>query len=357
MVETRAVLVVDDERERLDPFAAAIGERLAGAVQVETWLPHANEDPLQRFAEEAEKGLALIVTDQDLTKSGLGLLGSSITTWAQDLFIPVCNFSRQQQRKLPRESNFFELRVPSGYNDQGRADYVARIYDGFGRLRSFIADAGVTRPTAALLAGAMGLPALEDDVAPYLASVASANTSFMQAVLNAETRPSEAERIEVLAFIFGHVIINAILEYPGPIMSAAVLASYCAVSESMSAELATVFAAAEYVGPFATEGTYFQRRIVDKLIDEFARDTTATEFAEADQYTRGVIESKLGSVAPHTCQRCGGTRGGYWCPLTRRAVCIRNDCSVPSNAWIPRGATLCRFEKNHYEELAPLLGE
>lgn len=356
MSDARDVLVIDDELERLDPLVASVRSVLGESVGVRPWQPVAGEDPLERFDSLVAAGIALIATDQDLTKSRLGLLGSSVTAWAQDRFIPVCNFSRKPERRLPRERNFFELRVPPEPDESARAAYIARIYWGFERIRRFISSADDGRPTTQLLAGAMGVPQLEDDVAPFLTSVGSANSSFMQTVVMGEERPTEVDRVNLLTFILGHVLVNAVLEFPGPILSRATLAAYCAVSEDMADDLAQLFAEAAYNGPFSAPGAYFQRRLVDRQIDSLADDFD-DEPDEPDQYTRIVVERALGSVRPHGCSRCGGTRGGYWCPFTRRAVCNRSDCSVASNAWIPRGATLCRVEHDYFEELAPLLGE
>lgn len=354
MSDARDVLVIDDELERLDPLVAAVRSALGEGVGVRSWQPTADDDPLARFDLEVDAGVALIATDQDLTKSRLGLLGSSVTSWAQDRFIPVCNFSRKPERKLPRERNFFELRVPAEPDEDARAAYIARIYRGFERMREYVGSADVGRPIAQLLAGAMGVLQLEDDVAPFLTSVASANSSLMQTM--GDARPTEVDRVNLLTFILGHVLVNAVLEFPGPILTRATLAAYCAVSEGMADDLAQLFSEAVYGGPFSAPNAYFQRQLVDRQIDSLAQDMKG-EPDEPDEYTRAVVERALGSVQPHGCGRCGGTRGGYWCPFTRRAVCNRSDCSVASNAWIPRGATLCRVEHDYFEELAPLLGE
>jgi hypothetical protein len=178
----------------------------------------------------------------------------------------------------------------------------------------------------------------------------------MQTMVMVEERPTAGERVSLLTFILGHVLVNAVLEFPGPILSRATLAAYCAVSENMSVSLAQLFDEAAYNGPFSVPGGHFQRRLVDWKIDSLAGEFDG-EAVEPDQYTRAVVERALGSVEPHGCSRCGGTRGGYWCPFTRRAVCNRSDCSVANNTWIPRGATLCRVEHDYFEELAPLLGE
>jgi hypothetical protein len=356
--EVRDVLVIDDEAERLETLATSLRVVLGDGIGVRTWLPEVGQEaPLERFDREVRAGLALIVTDDDLTKSRLGILGSSVTTWAQDKFIPVCNFSRKPERRLPRERNFFELRVPPQRDDENvRAEYIERIYRGFEHIRQYIGEADHGRPIAELLAGAMGLPQLSDDVAPFLMSIASANSSLMQAVLVEQGRPSDNERVDLLTFIFGHVLVNAVLEFPGPILSRRTLTAYCGVSEQMDDQMAHLFAEASYDGPFSMPSMYFQRRLVDRRIDELAKELTDAP-DEPDEYARAAVEQAIGSLLPHGCHRCGGTRGGYWCPFTQRAVCTRIDCSVVSNTWIPRGATLCRVEHDYFEELAPLLGD
>jgi hypothetical protein len=347
------IIVIDDEADRLDQLTAALTAELQGGAEVLPWMPKAGEDPLARFYEQLTDQVSLIVTDQDLTKTGLGLLGSSITTWAQDKFLPVCNFSRQPHRKLPRETNFFELRVPEG-DERTRAQYIARVFHGFEQLRNHFAAVDDRRPTAALLADAMGAPELQDDLAPFITSIGSANSTFRQVVAEA---PLEAtERGNFLAFLLGHILVNAVLEHPGPILTLPVLCAYCAVDSGAADRLAELFASAAYTGPFSAPGRHFMQRLVDRRVDELAGDLDAGPL-EVDQYNRAAVERQLGELPRHDCPRCDGERGGLWCPFTRHAVCNRSDCSVASTAWIPRGATLCRVEKNYFDEWSPLLGE
>lgn len=350
-----AVLVVDDEAHRLQQLADAIRLELGSDAGVKEWLPAANEDPLERFDSMVSDNVWLIATDQDLTKSGLGLLGSSVTAWAQDRFLPVCNFSRQARRLLPRERNFFELRVPRDLDELGRARYIARIFRGFADLRAFVAAFDDPRPTAELLAGAMGLPELQDDLAPFLTSVGSASSSFKQALV-ADGELDGQSLTDFLTFLLGHVIVNAVLEFPGPILPARALTAYCAVDQSASQALAELFSGAAYRGPFGGPSEYFVRSRVDARVDEIA-GAPVNELSEVDQYNRAAVEAAIGELARHGCTRCYGDRGGLWCPFTERAVCNRTDCSVASSAWIPRGATLCRIEKDHYDMWSPLLGE
>jgi hypothetical protein len=349
------ILVIDDESTRLIQLTDALQTELGEEAVVKAWQPTSGEDPLARFEEEVTDELRLVATDQDLTKGGTGLLGSSIASWAQDRYLPVCNFSRQQQRRLPRERNFFELRIPKQADESRRAAFLGRVFRGFSRLREHIDSAETGAPMAQVLAGAMGVPRLADELAPFLTSVGFANTSLMQSLHAAEGPPTGRERTDFLSFLLGHVLLNAVLEFPGPILSRTALAAYCATGPDDSGPLGALFVDATYTGPFAEPGEYFIRRMVDARIDELAAGVTE-DASESDQYNRAIVAAALGTLHPHSCPRCDGMRGGYWCPFMERAVCNRDDCSVLATAWIPKGASLCRVEKDHYDEWSPLLG-
>lgn len=360
MNDQRQILVIDDEADRLSLLESALREKLID-VPIVTWQPTEGEDPVKTFLELLDKPTGLIVTDHDLTKGIRGLLGSTITAWSQERFIPVCNFSRKPLRSLPRESNFFELRVPSEPDEGARAGFISKIYQGFQSLRAYVFHhyaEGV--PAAALLAGAMGDPSLEDDLAPYITSVGSSSSSLLQNLREADELPKGSAQVEFHTFILGHVLVNAVLKYAGPIMSRQTLAAYCAFSEAAQEELARLFSDAEYRGPFSGPSEYFVRDAVDERIDQLVTSQGQPEAAQAlevDEYNHAVVQQAIGLEAPHACGRCDGTRGGLWCPFTQRAICNREDCSVSSATWIPRGATLCRVEHDYYDEWAPLLGE
>lgn len=351
------LLLIDDEEDRLTTLADSLRRHLdPDAVKITPWLPNIDEDPFERFQREADGGVRLVATDQDLTRSRSGLLGTSIASWAQDRYIPVCNFSRHPQRKLPRERNFFEIRVPSEATEDNRAAYIARIFSGFESLRAHVEASSPRTGLAQLLAEALGIPTLVDDLTPFVTSVGLANASLLQGRRDVDRTPSEHERVELLAFMLGHTLLNAVLEFPGPIIDRQALAAYCATGPNDAPALASLFADAEFTGPFAEPGGYFIKSLVDERIDSLAEslDTDATD----DQYNRVAVESALGELHPHGCDRygCGGTRGGFWCPFVARAVCDRSDCSVQASAWIPRGASLCRVEKDYFDEWSPLLG-
>jgi hypothetical protein len=170
--------------------------------------------------------------------------------------------------------------------------------------------------------------------------------------------PDANERRRILVYVIGHLLLNAVLRFPGPILSLRALTAYTGVSETETETMTAVFEAARYVGPFAELGPYFWASAVDDRLADLMSALPAEFEAETQgEWHREAIELNLNrKLARHTCPRCNGQNGGFYCPLTARAVCIRQDCSVGSNSWIPQGATLCRIEREYYDEWSPILG-
>ena len=119
------------------------------------------------------------------------------------------------------------------------------------------------------------------------------------------------------------------------------------------------FDSAAYEGPFAELDRYYWTTQIEEVLsahdDKVPQDE---EFSSTGAYNRARIEAALGVKLAQCekCKRCNGTEGGFLCPFTRRSVCERADCSVVSNVWIPAGARLSRFERDFYDEWAPILG-
>jgi hypothetical protein len=217
------------------------------------------------------------------------------------------------------------------------------------------------RSMAASLANALGRPQADSQFALYMARLGTASSSLVDRIrrLGGEDAPDPNALADLTAYVIGHVLANSVLRFPGPILSTEALCAYCATSLDEEPALAALFADAGYKGPFAGLEPHFWREGVDEALD-LSREALPAGVevgASLGEYNRAVVEARLGRpLTNHTCDRCGGVRGGFWCPFTRRPVCDRGDCSVPSSSWVPQGATLTRVERNFYDELAPLLG-
>ena len=213
---------------------------------------------------------------------------------------------------------------------------------------------------AAVLAKLLDRAGLESQFAPYMSRLGAANAALLEKLKASsveEKWPDDKEMTRLLTYVLGHVLSNAVLKYPGPILTGDVLCAYLATSSEEIEPLAELLKKAQYNGPFSNRGRLFWRDDVDKILDEKAEGIADEQFYSFGDYNRRVVENALNrELKPHSCTRCDGKKGGFWCPFTLRTVCERGDCSVPSSSWIPSGAQLSRVERDFYDEWAPILG-
>jgi hypothetical protein len=361
-----SILLIDDKVAVLDGLEGQLEGQLPPEVEVRRWMPAADgDDPEQTFAALVDAETVLVATDYDLTGNGLkGLFGLTIVGWCQTRSIPVGDFSRGHTHDLPDEPNLFELRVPP--DDVAGARYIAAAVEGFMKIRAaFAGNASLVEPgqnLATILATILDRPHLDSQFALYMTRLGSANSSLVQRLTDfaePDAAPSDQDKVQVLTYVLGHVLLNAILKFPGPILSEQALCAYVATSFDECQVLVPLFERAVYAGPFALGARRYWREDVDEIIFGLAGDLGESQFAGFGDFNRAVVEGALGrELAAHACDRtgCGGKKGGFLCPFTNRPVCERGDCSVPSSSWIPRGAQLSRVERDYYDEWAPLLG-
>jgi hypothetical protein len=102
-VDTRSLLLIDDDGDLLAKLQAALEEELSDeAVEIRIWKPDHDDNPVDVFAKLVDPETVLVVTDYDLTRNGLtGLFGASIVSWCQSRLLPVGDFSRGNIVSLP----------------------------------------------------------------------------------------------------------------------------------------------------------------------------------------------------------------------------------------------------------------
>lgn len=361
-----SVFLIDDNQDVLDGLTGQLVQLLPDTIEIRTWLPDKDgDDPEKTFRSMIDEETILVATDYDLTSKGMkGLFGLTIVGWSQARSIPVGDFSRGHTRDLPDEPNLFELRVPP--NDVDGASFIASAVEGFGTIRRTITDNKALLEhgsnLAAILAMILDRQHLDDQFALYMSRLGSSNSALTQRLkdfADPDKGADDEDKIRVLTYVLGHVLLNAVLKFPGPILSEDALAAYVATTIDEAEILHELFVDAIYAGPFAGGSRRYWRENVDVLIDGFGADIADKQFEGFGDFNRAAVEAKLGrELAVHGCERegCGGRKGGYLCPFTRRPVCERGDCSVPSISWIPQGAQLSRVERDYYDEWAPLLG-
>ena len=360
------ILLIDDDKELIDGLHDELKSALGGEpVEIVTWVPEETaEDPDQLLAHYAPKGTVMVVTDYDLTRNGMrGFQGSAVQSWCQRRLVPVGDFSRGQPPRLPKEPNLFGMNIPVGSSSAAGA-YVAAVYYGFTSIRTAVAavDQDI-RSISAITADILRRSSCEPHLSLYFSRLASSNTAIRDHLLQQHaSNPVDSGReamLDVLAYVIGHVLLNLILAFPGPILSRKVLAAYLAVPEQEVNDVVKIAKISAYDGPFAKIQPFVWREDVDKALDDIVSDSNNEPPDDTERYNRfasGLVLNR--KPLKHGCSRdeCRGERGGYWCPFTKRPVCLRDDCSKASTAWIPDGADLCRAEADFFEEFAPLLG-
>ena len=357
------VLLIDDEQESLDNLGNRLRELLGADAELVIWRPTTADGPTREaFDERISQHTALVITDYDLTTSVNGLFGLSIVGWCQSKSIPVGDFSRANLDALPREPNLFELRVPT--NNEQAAQFINNMFGGFHAIRLWVEGHPdvLTQPRslAAALAILLDKPQSESMFAAYMTKLGAANSALIQTIkrfADPDQLPTDEDKARLLTYVLGHVLANAVLKYPGPIVSLEALCAYFGTDLEEGTALSTLFNRAKYDGPFGHSAPYYWHEVIDAILDEMAGDLDDEEFDSFAEYNRRAVELHLDRpLARHACDRCGGVKGGFWCPFTMRAVCERSDCSVPASSWIPSGAQLSRVEKDFHDEWAPILG-
>ena len=358
-----SILLVDDDKQNLDDLGHSLEKLLEDDAAVIRWYPSVDEGSLaDAFASRLDDATILVITDYDLTTSVNGLFGHSIVGWCQNRSIPVGDFSRNFDA-LPSEPNLFELRVPT---DQREAtDFIANTFRGFHKIRRWLEDhpeaLSEHRSLAGVLAAILNNPQSESQFAAYTTKLGASNSALLQKLKDfagsPDSAPDDSNKTQFLTYVLGHVLSNAILRYPGPILSAQVLCAYLATAPHESESLIPLFRGAKYEGPFSEGIPLFWRDEVDSILDEMAASISEEQFESFGDFNRKAAEAELGRrLSPHSCSRCEGLKGGYWCPFTVRPVCERGDCSVPASSWIPSGAQISRIERDFHDEWAPILG-
>ena len=361
--EPRAILLIDDQRDKLKSLTRRVRE-IVGATEVAEWYPSENEEPAAEFDGRVDEGTVLVVTDYDLTMAVKGLFGHSVVAWCRNRFIPVGDFSRGHRDALSAEPDLFELRVP--YTDAEAAAYIVRMFYGFSKIQKGIEqDPELLRTggsPAQVLATLLGRKDMESQLGPYLSRPGLFNSSLLDTLTGGNEGSRDAtvvEKARLLTYILGHVLVNAVLKYPGPILAEGPLCAYVAASLDDVDKVAGLFEGARYEGPFDEGARLFWRDDVDAVVEDLAREFKVedSEYESFGDYHRAVIDKALdGSLAKHGCDRCNGVKGGFWCPFTKRAVCERGDCSSTASSWVPSGAYACRVERVFFDEWAPILG-
>ena len=355
---TENVLLIDDNSKYLGNINHALGKILEPqGIRINAWNPVQNDgNPAKVIKNYLKEDPVMVITDYDLSNEGLtGFYGPTIVHWCKSQLVPVGEYSPVSKFGYLEQPNLFDISVPRDH--KVAPAHIASIVDGFISIRKFIEEnSGLLKEKLSLsriLALLLGRDHLHLKFSPYIENIELASNNII--LFMNGTKNVSVQKLQVITtYIIGHVLLNSILKFPGPIISKQSLCSYLSVDSDNYSELEVVFNRALYQGPFCNIGPFFWREDIDNIMLENSNDILGN-FEEVGTFNQAILQ-KLGvKVKPFKCNKCKGKNGGYFCPYTKKTVCELENCSVTSSTWIPRGFNICRIDKDFFESWRPLL--
>ena len=352
------VLLIDDNSKKLGRINHALGKILKPyGVHVNAWNPvQCDKNPAQIIKNYLKDNPVMVITDNELSSDGLdGFYGPTIVQWCKSQLIPVGEYSQVNEVEYFEQPNLFDIALPS--DTKIAPKHIASIVEGFISIRNFIeANEKLFKEKIGLpklISTMLGRDHLHLEFYPYIENVALASKNIV--LFMNGTKKFNIKKLQTIStYVIGHLLLNSILKFPGPIISKQALCSYLSIETTTTSDLEKVFQSALYKGPFNSIGPFFWREDINQIMQKNYNDITGN-FDGYGAINRAVLQ-KLGiSAKPFECHRCNGKYGGFFCPYTQKTVCELLSCSLTSSTFIPSGNNLCRIDKKFFDRWAPLL--
>ena len=250
------ILVIDDNSKNLGHINHVLNEILKPqGVSINAWNPtECDKDPAQKIKSYLKDNPVLVVTDYDLSGSGSnGIYGPTIARWCKSKLIPVGEYSHKNELGNIVQPNLFDISVPSDHKIA--PVHIASIVDGFISIRNFIeSNKEIVENKFSLskiISLILGREHLQLHFDQYIESIDKVSNNLVL-FMNGSKKVSTQKLRTITTYIIGHLLLNSILKYPGPIISEQALCSYLSIATSNTADLKRVFKKAIYQGPFSS---------------------------------------------------------------------------------------------------------
>ena len=352
------ILLIDDKQSMIDELKNKVQKCLESSnikIDITHWRPNSERDgnPAEKISELLSKKPLLVVTDVDLTENGFnGFYGTSIVKSCQNALIPICEFSVNEKFKLPDSPNLFNIYLTSDFDLAARE--IASIYLGFKQIRDYFNQPHDFEEIsyATSLANLLKRDDLYYEFAKYIESFDKVNQFIIDITQNSDKKNSNEVINHIFFYVVGHVLLNTILRYPGPIISEKVLCAYMAVKHCEGDKLAKIFKDAFYCGPFDNIDKFYWLGKVDNIVIKHKSDTD--EIENIGEFNQTIVKSIDPSIESLECEKSNCRVGGFYCPFKMKTVCDSENCSIFSDRWLPVGANMCRISKEYFDEWEPL---
>ena len=328
--------------------------------EVVVWQPQkGGNDPINAIRDKLKKETILVVTNLDLTgEDGVNsLYGPVIEKLCQSQLIPVGESTRKNSHEIPTGANLFNISINN--DDKKAALQIATIYRGFQNIneslnKNFSLDDSELNYSN-ILARMLGRGHLYYELSKYMESFERVNQFLIQYLKNIgkNNKNIESAKFKLISYVIGHVLLNTILKYPGPIVAARPLCSYLSISETESTWVKNTFHEALYDGPFFELDTFYWLETINDII--LAKGNGINSPCYIGAFNQAVVKKLKPNIKVINCKQPDCQLGGYYCPFTDRTVCELEGCSTSSTSWLPSGASLCRVKRNYFDMWQPIL--
>ena len=355
------ILLIDDDTENLGEVSTVLSRKLKPkGVEVRNLIPQSfDANLLENIRKMLKKNPMLVVTNFGLPGGIRNFFGPAIVNSCKAHLIPVGEYSNHVNAEFIQKPNLFDISIPN----EGTCipSYIAEIYSGFKNVRDYLdSTPGILNKNmhlSEIIAQITGREELHHEFYRYTENMDRAENNLFIYMTEHSNYTSNSKRKvlkNMLSYVIGHLILNSILKFPGPIISEDVLCSYLSIKKPADSKLSKVFAKAKYKGPFNKINQYYWRREIDTILYKSSENLNE-DYPGEGAYNRAILGNLGVSVEAFNCTRCKGVRGGYFCPFTKKTVCADTNCSVSTEGWVTLGADLCRIERNFHDEWSPLL--
>ena len=356
-----SILLIDDNAEKLDKVSSVLSKKLKPkGVEVRNWIPSIeNFNSIENIDNMLKRNPILVVTNYGLPGGLKNVYGPAVVNSCKANLIPVGEFSNQVNLDFLQKPNLFDIRISC--ESREIPTYITHIYSGFKTIRKFLdTSTGILNSNlhlSEIIAGILGRKELHYEFYRYTENMDRAgNNLFIYMTEHSNSTNSSKQKVlkNMLSYVIGHLILNSILKFPGPIISENALCSYLSIKKPTDGTLSKVFAKAKYKGPFSKLDQYYWRRDVDTILYNKSANING-DYPGEGAYNRAILNNLGVPVEAFNCKKCSGDRGGYFCPFTKKTVCADTSCSVSTEGWVTLGADLCRIERNFHDKWSPLL--
>ena len=356
------LLYVEDQLDYANAISAELSKKMSVIVYDGKGLdtnPHERGDmPIEkqiadgiRTLEHADGQFDAVLLDTDLSNFKNGISQSAFRSACSMIGLPVLRYSKKGLTQpsdrlkylatIAREGSQAIL-VPDSILHEGLADWVLNVALSFKNIREQIEkqakDGRVVSP-AALLAEMINIPNIDIDLIGY----SGANFFFFGDLIESPIDNKLETKTRNYSTQFGYWLANYVLMFPGPILNRGAAAAHLGVTKNdliKSAEALAVLQEAAYTGPFASQGDYFVRQLLDQLLAS----------SDKSNYVE-LLQSKGIQLEDATVENASETF--YYC-IVNDVPILDSDARGPFD-WIPRGADICRVRKDTYDKFGPWL--